>query len=43
MSLFMEQMVDAIHQAVPEAKIMFYDHAVDVRETVERWFPAPSS
>lgn len=43
MTYFMEQLVNAIHEVAPKAKIMFYDHSVDVRETVERWFLAPSS
>lgn len=43
LSYFMEQIVDAVHKVVPKAKIMFYNHAVDVREAVERWFPSPLS
>lgn len=43
LSYFMEQIVDAVHEVVPKAKIMFYNHSVDVRETIERWFPSPSS
>jgi len=43
LSYFMEQIVDAVHDVAPKAKIMFYKHSVDVRETVERWFPSPSS
>jgi hypothetical protein len=35
---FMEQIVDAVRDAAPQAKIMFHDHAEDVRETVERSF-----
>lgn len=42
MSYFMEQIVDVTHHAVPKAKIMFYNHSVDVRTTVERWFPSSS-
>lgn len=38
MSYFMEQIVDATHEVVPKAKIMFYNHSVDVRAIVERWF-----
>ena len=38
MSYFLEQIVDATHEVVPKAKIMFYNHSVDVRTTVERWF-----
>jgi hypothetical protein len=38
MSYFMEQIIDATHELVPRAKIMFYNHSVDVRVTVERWF-----
>lgn len=40
MSYFMEQIVDAAHDAAPKAKIMFYNHAVDVQVIVERWFGA---
>jgi hypothetical protein len=43
MTYFMEQIVDAAHEVVPKAKIMFFNHSVDVRETVERWFPSPSN
>jgi len=39
MTYFMEQIVDATHEVVPRAKIMFYNHSADVRTTVERWFP----
>jgi hypothetical protein len=35
---FMDQIVDAVRDAAPQAKIMFHDHAEDVRETVERSF-----
>ncbi len=38
MSYFMEQIIDATHQVAPQAKIMFYNHSVDVRVIVERWF-----
>jgi len=38
MSYFMEQIVDVTHEVAPKAKIMFYNHSVDVRATVERWF-----
>ncbi len=38
MSYFMEQIIYATHEIVPKAKIMFYNHAVDVRAIVERWF-----
>ena len=38
MSYFLEQIIDATHDAAPKAKIMFFNHAVDVRVTVERWF-----
>jgi hypothetical protein len=38
MSYFMEQIIDATHEVAPEAKIMFYNHSVDVRKIVERWF-----
>jgi tRNA A37 threonylcarbamoyltransferase TsaD len=38
MSYFMEQIINTTHEVVPKAKIMFYNHSVDVREIVERWF-----
>jgi hypothetical protein len=38
MSYFMEQIIDATHEVAPKAKIMFYNHSVDVRAIVERWF-----
>ena len=38
MSYFMEQIIDATHEVAPQAKIMFYNHAVDVRAILERWF-----
>jgi hypothetical protein len=38
MSYFMEQIVNAAHEVAPQAKIMFYNHAVDVKIVVERWF-----
>jgi hypothetical protein len=38
MSYFMEQIIDATHAVAPKAKIMFYNHSVDVRAIVERWF-----
>jgi hypothetical protein len=41
MTYFMEQIIDATQEVVPNAKIMFYNHSVDVRTTVERWFPSP--
>ncbi len=42
LSYFMEQIIDVTHEAVPKAKIMFYNHSVDVRAIVERWFgPRP--
>jgi hypothetical protein len=48
LSYFMEQIIDLTHAVVPRAKIMFYNHSVDVRVVVERWFgasdiPAPSA
>jgi hypothetical protein len=43
MTFFMEQIVDATHEVVPKAKIMFYNHYVAVRATVERWFPHSST
>lgn len=42
MSYFMEQIVNAAHEVVPGAKIMFYSHSADVREIVARWFPSPA-
>ena len=38
LSYFMEQIIDVTHEVVPKAKIMFYNHSVDVRTTIERWF-----
>ncbi len=38
LSYFMEQIIDATHELVPKAKIMFYNHSDDVRTIVERWF-----
>ena len=38
LSYFMEQIIDAAHEVVPKAKIMFYNHSDDVRVIVERWF-----
>jgi hypothetical protein len=43
LSYFLEQLIDTTHEVAPKAKIIFYSHSVDVRETVERWFPPPSS
>ncbi len=37
MSYLMEQIVDVTHEMAPKAKIMFYNHSVDVRLIVERW------
>ena len=42
MSYFMEQIVDVTHEVAPKAKIMFYNHSVDVRAIVERWFRSGS-
>jgi hypothetical protein len=42
MSYLMEQIIDATHEAVPKAKIMFYNHSVDVRVIVDRWFGSRS-
>jgi hypothetical protein len=41
MSYFMEQIIDVTHEVAPKAKIMFYNHSVDVRVIVERWFGSP--
>jgi hypothetical protein len=38
MSYFMEKIIDATHEVAPKAKVMFYNHSVDVLEIVERWF-----
>ena len=38
LSYFMEQIIDAAHEVVPKAKIMFYNHSFDVRTIIERWF-----
>jgi hypothetical protein len=38
LSYFMEQIIDAAHEVVPKAKIMFYNHADDVETIVGRWF-----
>ena len=38
MSYFMEQIIDVTHQVAPNAKIMFYNHSVDVTAVIERWF-----
>ena len=38
LSYFMEQIVDATHEVVPKAKIMFYNHSDDVPAIVARWF-----
>lgn len=42
LSYFLEQIIDATHQVAPKAKIMFYNHSVDVRTIVERWFGSPA-
>ena len=42
MSYFMEQIIDLTHEMVPNAKIMFYNHSVDVHAIIRRWFgPRP--
>lgn len=43
MSYFMEQIIDAAHEVAPEAKIMFYNHSVDVRVIVDRWLGPKSA
>ena len=43
MSYFLEQIVDATHEVVPKAKIMFFNHSDDVRTIVERWFKSRSA
>jgi hemoglobin len=40
MSYFLEQIINTTHELVPSAKILFYNHSVDVLVTVERWFGA---
>ena len=42
MSFFMEQIIEVAHELAPKAKIMFYNHSVDVRAIVERWFKSES-
>jgi hypothetical protein len=42
MSYFMEQIIDVTHEVAPKAIIMFYNHSVDVRAIVERWFGSGS-
>jgi hypothetical protein len=42
MSYFMEQIIDATHEVVPKAKIMFYNHSFEVSTIVERWFGSRS-
>jgi hypothetical protein len=42
MSYFMEQIINTTHEIAPQAKIMFYNHSVDVRAIVERWFGSPA-
>jgi hypothetical protein len=42
MSYFMEQIVDVTHEVAPKAKIMFYNHSVDVGAILERWFGSRS-
>jgi len=43
MTHFLEQIVDAVHEAAPHAKVMFHSHSVDVRTTIERWFKPEQS
>ncbi|MGA2599722.1 MAG: hypothetical protein ABSH09_22340 [Bryobacteraceae bacterium] len=40
---FMEQIINATHEVAPRAKIMFFNHSIDVRAIVERWFKPRSS
>jgi hypothetical protein len=43
MSYFMEQIIDVTHQLAPKAKIMVFNHSVDVLTIVGRWFgPEPN-
>lgn len=39
LSYFMEQIINTTLEVAPAAKIMFFNHNVDPRVTVERWFP----
>ncbi len=43
LTFFMEQIVNATHELLPHAKIMFHTHANPVRETIDRWFKSPSA
>ena len=43
LSYFMEQIIDVTHEAAPKAKIMFYNHSMSVRATIERWFKPQAS
>jgi len=43
MSYFLEQIIDVTHEVAPKAKIMFFNHADDVRTIIERWFGPPSN
>ena len=43
LSYFMERIIDATHEVAPKAKIMFYNHSVDVQTIVERWFGSRST
>jgi DNA-binding LacI/PurR family transcriptional regulator len=38
LSYFLEQVINTTHEAAPQAKIMFFNHAEDVRTIVGRWF-----
>jgi hypothetical protein len=42
LSYFLEQIIDVTHGAAPKAKVMFHNHAVEVRVIVERWFGSRS-
>ncbi len=39
MSYFMEQIINTTHEVAPQAKIMFYNHVVEVHAILARWFP----
>ena len=43
MSYFMEQIIDVTHELAPKAKIMFFNHSVDVRAVIARWFGSQSA
>jgi hypothetical protein len=38
MGSFLEEIVEAVGEVVPTAKVMLFDHSVDVRDMVEKCF-----